>query len=108
MERSVLKIRKIPKIKSEKIRRKTKVIDALHYALKQKWLWSRHIVRYTDERWTINCIERIKGKKKRAPQEKVDRRNRSGNRKQRIEKESHGLRQLEKAGGGLYPPPRPL
>lgn len=53
MERSVLKIRKINKIKSKNIRLKTKVIDALQHALKQKWQWAGHIARCTDKRWTL-------------------------------------------------------
>lgn len=53
MERSILKIRKIHKIKSEKIRNKTKVIDALSHALTLKWRWAGHISRYMDKRWTM-------------------------------------------------------
>lgn len=53
MERSMLKIRKIHKIKHETIRSKTKITDALAQALKLKWQWAGHISRYTDRRWTI-------------------------------------------------------
>lgn len=67
MERSVLKIRKIQKVKSEKIRQKTKVIDALQYALKQKWQWAGHIARRTDKRWTLQTTmwKGPKGKRRR-------------------------------------------
>lgn len=67
MERSILKIRRIQKIKSEKIRRKTKVIDALQHALKQKWQWAGHIARFTDKRWTLKTTiwKGPKGKRKR-------------------------------------------
>lgn len=53
MERSIMKIRKIQKIRSEHIRKKTKLIDALKYALAQKWRWTGHLARFTDQRWTL-------------------------------------------------------
>ncbi|CAF4752909.1 unnamed protein product [Pieris macdunnoughi] len=53
MERSMLKIRKIHKIRSEEIRQKTKLTDALRHALLLKWRWAGHISRYRDRRWTI-------------------------------------------------------
>lgn len=53
MERSMLKIRKIQKIKNVTIRQKTKITDALIHALTLKWKWAGHISRYTDKRWTI-------------------------------------------------------
>ena len=53
MERSMLKIRKIQKIKNEHIRQKTKITDALKHTLTLKWRWAGHISRYTDKRWTI-------------------------------------------------------
>ncbi|KAJ8727495.1 hypothetical protein PYW07_001614 [Mythimna separata] len=67
MERSILKLRRIQKVKSEKIRQKTQVIDALQYALKQKWQWAGHIARYTDKRWTLESIiwKGPRGKRKR-------------------------------------------
>ena len=49
MERSVLKLRKIHKVRSEQIRLRTKVIDALKFALKQKWRWAGHIGRRTKD-----------------------------------------------------------
>jgi len=55
MERSMLQIRKIQKIKSESIRQKTKLTDALRHALQLKWRWAGHISRYTDRRWTIEA-----------------------------------------------------
>lgn len=67
MERSVLKIRRIQKIKSEKIRQTTKVIDALQHALRQKWRWAGHIARCTDKRWTLQATiwNGPEGKRKR-------------------------------------------
>lgn len=55
MERSMLKIRRIHKIKSENIRQKTKLTDALRHALSLKWKWAGHISRYPDRRWTIEA-----------------------------------------------------
>ncbi|GBP48954.1 Putative uncharacterized transposon-derived protein F52C9.6 [Eumeta japonica] len=57
MERSMLKIRRIQKIKSEHIRQKTKLTDALRHALSRKWRWAGHISRYTDRRWTIETTQ---------------------------------------------------
>lgn len=54
MERSMLNIKKIHKIRHTKIRTNTKVIDALAYAQIQKFRWAGHIARYLDNRWTIN------------------------------------------------------
>lgn len=53
MERSILKIKKIHKIKSDVIRQKSKLTDAVMQALKMKWQWAGHVSRYTDNRWTI-------------------------------------------------------
>ena len=53
MERSILKLRKIQKIRSEDIRKKTKLTDALEYCLKLKWQWAGHLARYPDNRWTL-------------------------------------------------------
>lgn len=53
MERSILNLRKIHKVKSEDIRRKTKLTDALIHALKLKWKWAGHVSRLTDDRWTL-------------------------------------------------------
>lgn len=55
MERSMLKIKKIQKLKSEHIRQKTKLTDCLRHALLLKWRWAGHISRYTDRRWTIEA-----------------------------------------------------
>lgn len=52
MERSILKIKKLQKIRHTTIRQKTKVIDALSYSQKQKWRWAGHIARLSDNRWT--------------------------------------------------------
>ena len=53
MERSILKIKKINKIRHTVIRQKTKVIDALSHSQKLKWRWAGHVARLTDNRWTI-------------------------------------------------------
>lgn len=53
MERSILNLRKIYKVRSQEIRKKTKVTDMLHQALKLKWNWAGHVARYTDQRWTL-------------------------------------------------------
>ncbi|CAH2232130.1 jg20805 [Pararge aegeria aegeria] len=52
-ERSILKITKIHKVRSDRIRQKTKVTDALKQALKLKWQWAGHISRYADHTLTI-------------------------------------------------------
>lgn len=62
MERSMLKIRRIHKIKNQDIRQKTKLTDALKHALLLKWRWAGHISRYPDRRWTIEAT-RWKGPK---------------------------------------------
>lgn len=54
MERSILNIRKIQKVRSKVIRQKTKMTDALTQALKLKWQWAGHVLRYTDTWWTVN------------------------------------------------------
>lgn len=53
MERSIAKIKKTEKIRHSIIRQKTKVTDALTYALKLKWRWAGHVARMSDDRWTI-------------------------------------------------------
>lgn len=65
MERSTLNIRKIHKIRSEIIRQKTKVTDALTQALRLKWQWAGHISRLKDNRWTtkVTCWKGPLGKR---------------------------------------------
>ncbi|PZC71479.1 hypothetical protein B5X24_HaOG213342 [Helicoverpa armigera] len=53
MERSILSLRKVQKIKSSEIRKKTNLTDALIHALKLKWKWAGHICRCKDNRWTL-------------------------------------------------------
>lgn len=53
LERSMLNIRKIDKIRHTKIRNITKVTNALSYAQKLKWKWAGHVARLTDSRWTV-------------------------------------------------------
>ncbi|XP_045454944.1 uncharacterized protein LOC123664445 [Melitaea cinxia] len=57
MERSMLKIRKMQKIRHTIIREKSEVIDALNFAMKLKWKWAGHVSRLTDERWTKRVTE---------------------------------------------------
>lgn len=57
IERSILKIRKINKVRSDTIRQKTKLTDALTQALKLKWKWAGHVSRSTDSRWTIHTTQ---------------------------------------------------
>ncbi|CAH2088198.1 unnamed protein product [Euphydryas editha] len=59
MERSILCLRKMEKIRSQEIRKKTKLTDALHQALKLKWSWAGHVARCTDQRWTLKSTKWI-------------------------------------------------
>lgn len=52
MERSILKLRRIQKVRNVDIRERTKLTDALEHALQKKWRWAGHLARYTDRRWT--------------------------------------------------------
>lgn len=67
MERSMMKIKKIQKIKHSKIRRETKVIDALSQAQKLKWKWAGHVARLQDERWSseVTTWKGPEGKRRR-------------------------------------------
>ncbi|GBP56299.1 hypothetical protein EVAR_28879_1 [Eumeta japonica] len=53
----MLRIRKIQKICSEDIRRKTRLTDALEQALRLKWKWAGHLSRYTDKRWSLQTTK---------------------------------------------------
>ncbi|GBP07908.1 hypothetical protein EVAR_71542_1 [Eumeta japonica] len=55
MERIILKIRRIHKIKSENICQKIKLTDAIKHALSLKWRWAGHISRCPDKRRTIEA-----------------------------------------------------
>lgn len=57
MERSVMKIRKVEKVRHTTIRAKTKFIDALQYALSLKWKWAGHVARLDDGRWTLTATK---------------------------------------------------
>ncbi|KAI8428464.1 hypothetical protein MSG28_007275 [Choristoneura fumiferana] len=72
MERSILKLKRIDKIRNTDIRRKTKLTDALQHALKLKWKWAGHLARYQDNRWTLQTTEWIgpAGKRQRGRQKK--------------------------------------
>ncbi|CAH2083788.1 unnamed protein product [Euphydryas editha] len=52
IERSMLNIKKIQKIRHNNIRKITKAKDALNYAKKLKWKWAGHVARLEDDRWT--------------------------------------------------------
>lgn len=53
IERSMLKLRRMNKIRCTDIRSKTELTDALEQALKHKWKWVGHLSRYNDKRWTL-------------------------------------------------------
>ena len=57
MERSLLKINKIQKIRSETIRKETRITDGLKQVLRLKWKWAGHITRYKDDRWTLKTTK---------------------------------------------------
>ena len=57
MERKMLNIKIQDKLPCRNIRDKTKLIDIVKYAAKQKWKWAGHIVRLHDNRWTKKIIE---------------------------------------------------
>lgn len=59
MERSILSLRKINKVRSQEIRKRTKLTDALHHALNLKWSWAGHVARYSDQRWTLESTKWI-------------------------------------------------
>ncbi|KAF2886028.1 hypothetical protein ILUMI_20144 [Ignelater luminosus] len=52
MERSMLRVKKIEKIRSRDIRQLTKLQYVTEYVKKQKWNWSGHIARMSETRWT--------------------------------------------------------
>ena len=52
MERSMLGIKRIDKIRNNDIRQRTKLIDSLQVAKRNKWRWAGHIARQQDNRWT--------------------------------------------------------
>ncbi|CAH2235129.1 jg16120 [Pararge aegeria aegeria] len=52
MERSLLNIKRIHRIRNTEIRKTTKIIDALEHSQKLKWKWAGHIARMDKEKWT--------------------------------------------------------
>ncbi|CAH2105470.1 unnamed protein product [Euphydryas editha] len=70
IERSMLNIKKQHRVRHSIIRSKTKAIDALTHAQKQKWKWAGHIARLKDNRWTkkITSWNGPFGKRKRGRQ----------------------------------------
>ncbi|XP_061381710.1 uncharacterized protein LOC133319855 [Danaus plexippus] len=57
MERSCQGIKLKDKMKNVDIRKKTKVRDALTFAMKAKWKWAGHAARYKDDRWTLRSVK---------------------------------------------------
>jgi hypothetical protein len=51
MERSVLKIKRLDKVRNTTIKEKTKFLDFLAQALKLKWRWAGHLARLENSRW---------------------------------------------------------
>ncbi|CAF4764563.1 unnamed protein product [Pieris macdunnoughi] len=105
MERSILKLRRINKIKNVEIRKKTKITDALEQALRLKWKWAGHIARARDKRWTLEitkwtgstgkrCIGR---QRKRWTDDIVEL---AGG---KLDECCSKQREMEKYGGGFYP-----
>ncbi|GBP59605.1 Putative uncharacterized transposon-derived protein F52C9.6 [Eumeta japonica] len=57
LERSMLNIKKIDKIRHTKIRGITKATNALTFGLKRKWQWAGHVARMPDKRWTTRVTQ---------------------------------------------------
>nr|XP_032514763.1 uncharacterized protein LOC116768196 [Danaus plexippus plexippus] len=57
MGRSMLKIRRYKKTRSEDIGRKTRLTDALEQALRLKWKWAAHLSRYIDKRRSLQTTK---------------------------------------------------
>ncbi|KAJ8726613.1 hypothetical protein PYW07_001311 [Mythimna separata] len=72
MERSMLCIKKLDKIKNEIIRRKTKLTDVKQRIRLLKWNWAGHVCRLECTRWTKRATEWIPldGKRKQGRQRK--------------------------------------
>lgn len=67
MERSLLKIKKISKIRSSIIRETTGFTDVIEKAKSLKWQWAGHILRLENERWTTLCTNWIPLENARKP-----------------------------------------
>lgn len=52
MERSLLKVRRSARMRSDNIRNITKIIDVNQQARRLKWDWAGHVFRLNDGRWT--------------------------------------------------------
>ncbi|GBP15081.1 Putative uncharacterized transposon-derived protein F52C9.6 [Eumeta japonica] len=57
LERSMLNIKKIDKIRHTKIRGIPKATNALTFTQKRKWQWAGHVARMTDKRWTTRVTQ---------------------------------------------------
>ena len=77
MERDVLILKLQDKVPCSEIRKRTKVIDAIEHALKQKWKCAGQKTRMKNNRWTKRCTEwqPRRGKRSRGrPRKKIKRR----------------------------------
>jgi Reverse transcriptase (RNA-dependent DNA polymerase) len=52
MERRILGIKLIDKVRNSTIREKTKIIDVIKRTKESKWSWAGHIARRMDDRWS--------------------------------------------------------
>ncbi|KAJ0184012.1 hypothetical protein K1T71_000435 [Dendrolimus kikuchii] len=57
MERAMLGVSFMDKIRNEDIRKRTKVTDIARKISKLKWQWAGHICRRTDGRWSKRVLE---------------------------------------------------
>ena len=57
MERSMLGVSLLDRIRNEEIRRRTNVTDIALRVSKLKWQWAGHIARRTDNRWGRKVLE---------------------------------------------------
>lgn len=96
LERSMLKIKKLDKIRHTKISEITKATNALNYAQKLKWKWAGHVARLKDQRWTkkVTFWKGPPGKKNRG---------RPLTHWEAVEAGCTEQGQMGTFGGGLYP-----
>lgn len=52
IERKLLNIRQVQRVKNEEIRNRTQIIDVIQKTKRTKWSWAGHISRIDDQRWT--------------------------------------------------------
>lgn len=66
MERIFMKVSLRQKLRNEKIRKKSKIIDVADHAKQLKWRWAGHVARQDSNRWS-KIVEDWEPKGKRAP-----------------------------------------